>query len=134
MAFPVGHKKIGGRVKNVPNKRTASFLEILERENFCPATALIHIYRESMKNYDNLRAVGLIGSNQILGVPSEADRYLKTALDAAKDIASYSFPKLKAIEQSKPSPTDGMTQAEKLAVMKHYVAALEHEVGIQKGS
>lgn len=129
MALPIGHKKYGGRVKGVPNKRTLAFIEILSRENFCPATALIEIHREARAGYNNCIDSSVdLNSDRVSGAADKADRYLKIALDAAKDLASYSFPKLKAVEQEKKSLTDGMSVQEKIDAMKQYVSILEMEV------
>lgn len=135
MTFQVGRKKTGGMQKGTIKQRTLKFNEIMEKHNFCAATALIEIYTEAKKVYDNYGTIyqALEEAREAKGMdirPTEdkADKYLKIALDAAKDLAGYSFPKLKAVEQSKPSITEGMTPEQKLEVMKQYVAALETQV------
>lgn len=137
--FQVGHKLAKGRPKGSINKRSQNFYDVLERENFCPASALIEIYREAKKTYDNYATIydAIVEAKDAKGldaspVEDKADKYLKIALDAAKDLASYSFPKLKAIEQQKNNPLEGMTPDQKLEAMRHAVSVLELEVKIGK--
>lgn len=135
MPFQPGHKLSKGKPKGSIHKRTQNFLDVLERENFCAATALIEIYREAKKTYDNYAIIyeALEDARKLKGetiAPTEdkADKYLKIAIDAAKDLAGYSFPKLKAIEQQKDNPLKDMSPEQKLEAMKHAVSVLELEV------
>lgn len=139
MAFQPGHKLSKGKPKGAINKRTLSFLETLERENFDPAKALIEIYREARKTYDNYAEIYQAieearDSKGLDAFPTDdkADKYLKIALDAAKDLASYAFPKLKAIEQQKEDPLKDMSPEQKLEAMRHAVQVLELEVKVNR--
>lgn len=141
MAFKPGNKLAGSR-KGVPNRRSVEFTSVLERHNFCPVTAMIEVYQEARKIYDNYGVIyGAICAAKIMrdgemGVPPEdkAHVYLKLAGDMAKDITSYTYPKLKAIEQVKSAnPLDGMNAKEKLAAFKQAVALLESEVKGESG-
>lgn len=139
MAFEPGNKIGRGRPPGAVNRRTAEAIAILERHDFCPVSALVECYRDAKKVYDNY---GLIydaicdakeeqareKGYQAIPPEDKADKYLKIAADIAKDLTSYAFPKLKAIEQTKGSVTAGMTPAEKLEAAKLMVRALEAEV------
>lgn len=139
MKFQNGHKLSKGRPIGSLNKRTAQALAILERENFCPVTALIECYKDAKKVYDNYGVIydAILEAKEeqarekgYVAIPPEdkADKYLKIAADIAKDLTSYAYPKLKAIEQSKGNPTEGMTPQEKLEAARLMVKALEMEV------
>lgn len=137
--FQPGNKLSKGKPKGSLNKRTITFLETLEKEDFNPAAALIEIYREAKKTYDNYgiiyqaieEARDAKGQNSF---PTEdkADKYLKIALDAAKDLASYSYPKLKATEQKQDDPLKDMSPEQKLEAMRHAVSVLELEAKVKK--
>lgn len=129
----------GGRPKGTLNKRTYEFRAILEKRGFCPATALMECYEEARKTYDNYGTIyeaivdARIVQNDkdgscVTPLEDNAHKYLKIAADIAKDIASYSFPKLKAIEQTKPNPFEGMSPAQKLETAREFVKILEIEV------
>lgn len=139
MSFEPGHKLALGRPIGSRNKRTIEFLEVLEENGFCAATALMDCYKEAKKTYDNY---GLIydaiseardDKNHETGqfaAPTEdhAHKYLKIAADIAKELASYSYPKLKAIEQRRVNGTEGMSIEEKLEAARLMVQVLEREV------
>lgn len=115
MALPVGHKKYGGRVKGTLNKRTEDFKRVLERHNFCAATALLDIYKRALNMSEALGA-------------SDEGKHLKIAGDMVKEIASYSFPKLKAIEQVKNSPLDGMSPEQKLEALESLKEVIKSQI------
>jgi hypothetical protein len=79
----------GGRPRGARNKRTIEFMEVLEKRDFCPATALIECFLEAKKNYESCQDP----------LDEVAHRYLRIAADIAKDLTSYAYPKLKSIEQ-----------------------------------
>lgn len=94
-----------GRPKGLPNKRTLQFNEVLEKHNFCAASALIEIYQEARKIYDGygkiyeaIRQAKSDGAGYDVPLEDKADKYLKIALDSASEIASYAYAKRKAIE------------------------------------
>lgn len=133
--FQPGHKLSKGRKPGTVTVRRFRFEEIMAKNNFCPATALMEIYAEAKKVYDNYGTIyaALEQAREAKGMdirPTEdkSDKYLKIALDAAKDLAGYAYPKLKAIEQTPNRVTDGMTPEQKLEAMKQYVAALEAQI------
>lgn len=109
MGFPKGHKGFGQSRKGIPNRRTTDFLSVLEARGFCAATAMIDIYEEAKSTYENYAIIheAIKGArdqaNHETGqfaAPTEdkAHQYLKIAADMAKELASYSYPKRKAIE------------------------------------
>lgn len=112
---------------------------MLEAEGFDPAKALIEIYREARKVYDNYGIIydAICDAHEerarekgLVNIPPEdkAEKYLKIAMDAAKDLAGYAYPKLKAIERPNPGLLDGMTPAQTLEAMKQAVQVLELQV------
>jgi hypothetical protein len=136
MAFTPGHKLSKGRPKGTVNKRTMEFRSVLEANNFCPVTAMIECYQEAKRLFDNYGTIyeaiceaRLIENDKNGSYPTplvdEGHKYLKIAGDMAKDIASYTYPKLKSIEQSKPDPLEGMTTQQRLEAMKQAVKLLE---------
>lgn len=140
MAFQPGNKLAKGRPKGSRSKRTLAFIEVLEDHGFCPVTAMIECYREAKKTYDNYgtiydaisRARSINNSNTgdySAPLTDEAHKYLKIAGDMAKDIASYTYPKLKSIEQSKPSPLEGLTQTDQIKFLKQALNLLEQQAG-----
>lgn len=129
-----------GRPKGAIGKRSQHFLEVLEKHNFCAATAMVECYREARKTYDNY---GLIydaicdarEAKEGFVAPTEdnAHKYLKIAADLAKELGSYSYPKLKAVEQTHETPTEGMTPEQKLEAMKQAVLMLELQLKQKNG-
>lgn len=128
-----------GKPPGAINKRSRAFLDVLEKHNFCPATALMDCYKEAKRTYDNYNIIhqAIIEANEIrkqmsgdIAAPTEdnAHKYLKIAADIAKDLASYSYPKLKAIEQQKNAQLEGMTAEQQLEAMKHAVQMLELKI------
>lgn len=137
MPFEKGHSlsKGKGRPKGSISSRSIDFAQTLERHNFNPAEALIEIYKEARKTYDNyatiyeaLENARIDEGKQISPSEDKADKYLKIALDAAKDLAGYAYPKLKAIEQVKTGALDNMTPEQRLEAMKLAVKMLEDQV------
>lgn len=135
MPFKPGHKFSPGRVKGSHNKKTWEARETLARLNFDPIAALHECYSEAKKIYDSYGKIyeAISKAREASGNPypleDKAAHYLKIAMDAAKELASYTLPKLKAIEHIKSGPLDGMTAEQKLEAMKHAVKALEAQVG-----
>jgi hypothetical protein len=100
------HKKIG-RPKGAVGKRTTEFLSVLEKNNFNVAQALVDCYQKAIKTYDNYGVIydaicDAKAEKEGWSAPVEdhAHKYLKIAVDVAKDLASYSYPKLKAMEMA----------------------------------
>lgn len=128
-----------GRPPGSPNRRTIEFMRVLEAEGFDPAKALIECYKEARKIYDNYGTIydAICDAREVANdkdgsyaAPPEdkADKYLKIAADIAKDLASYAYPKLKAIEQQRVNPVQSMTPTEKLEAAKMMVRILEQEL------
>lgn len=105
MPFEKGHSLSKGRPKGTKNKRTVEFEEVLKRHNFCPASALIECYRKAMADYEYYAE--LLRNNRISPMEDNSHKNLRIAADLAKELSSFSYPKLKSIEQSKPSVLDG---------------------------
>ena len=145
MKFEVGHKKLGGKQVGTLNKRTAEAIAILEKNNFCPISALIECYQEARKIYDNYGVIydAICDAREeqarqkgYTNVPPEdkADKYLRIAADTAKDLASYAFPKLKAVEQHKTNPTEGMSLEQKRDAARIMLQVLEEQIKNEPGS
>lgn len=105
MPFKPGHKHAIGRPKGSMNKNNLQFREVLEKHNFCPATAMIEIFNEAKKVYQSYAVIyeAIVAAKSAdQGYPAvledKADKYLKIAGDMAKDLASYAYAKRKAIE------------------------------------
>lgn len=129
-----------GRPKGALAYRSYEFLRALHDNDFDAASELITIYREAKKTYDNYAVIyeALEDARTEQGqnpIPTEdkADKYLKIALDAVKEIASYTYPKLKSIEHQAPSPLDGMTNQQKLDAMREAMKVLEKNIELQPG-
>jgi hypothetical protein len=122
MPFKVGNP---GKPKGTIHKRTLEFRAVLEAAGFCPATALLETYKIALAQFaDDLEK---LESGRISPMESSAAQYLKIACDVSKELASYSYPKLKAIEQQKPDPLIDMTPVQKLEAMRQAVKMLEAE-------
>lgn len=105
MAFQKGkpRAKGAGRKPGIPNKRTQQFEEVLAKHNFCAASAMIEIYTEAKKIYASYAEIysAISEAREVKGlIPLEekSDKYLKIAGDMACEIASYAYPKRKAVE------------------------------------
>lgn len=121
--FQVGNP---GKPKGAIGKRSRGAFAILEAHGFCPITAMIEVYRESRKVYDNYAVIydaicdaRIIKNDQNGSYPTppedKAHTYLKIAGDMARDIASYTYPRLKSIEHG-PRDFDDLTLEEQLEV------------------
>lgn len=106
-----------GRRPGAVNRKTKHFQEVIEARGFDVAEALMDIYNESIKFFEESRTDPICGPQA-----------LKIVLDVTKEIASYSLPKLKSIEMPKDNLLADMTREEKLQVMKQAVAQLEAEL------
>lgn len=69
-------------------------------------------------------------TGRISPMESNAAKYLKIAAENAAQLAGYAYPKLKAIEQIKANPTDGMSIVQKLQAAKMMVQILEKEAEV----
>lgn len=140
MGFKPGHSLSKGRPAGARGKRTYEALAILEKNNFDPIQTLIDCCKEAKKTYDNYATIydAICEAKEASGNPfpveDKADRYLKIAVDAAKEIASYAYPKLKSIEHQKDNPLKDMTPEQRLEAMKHAVNLLEGQIKARDGS
>lgn len=107
-----------GRPKGCRNKRTREFNATLEENNFNPAQALIDIHADARLQFKMSLEDG---SPAAVG-------YLKIASDTAKEIAHYTYPKLKAVELPKNNELEAMSPAERLEAMKKAVKFLEDQM------
>lgn len=115
MAAAKGNKYSSGRPKGSLGKKTIGFQETLKAHGYNVAEALLDIYTKAIQIFNEGRDEDRLGG-------------LKIAGDMAKEIASYTMPKPKAIEIVTSNPLDNMSPAEKLEAMRQAVAMLEHEV------
>jgi len=120
------HLNRNGRPPGARNKRTMEFIEYLEGKGFNPAEALLDVYKIAMERF--AEELMLLENNRRSPMESHAVQYLKIAGDKAAEIASYAFPKLKAIEYKRSNDYDGLTLMEKLEASKQLVILLEDEV------
>jgi hypothetical protein len=132
-------KKFGGRVKGTLNQRSMDFMQTLAANNFDPAKAQIECYREAWKVYEGYAEIyqaiwdKRLSQNEKSPPPEDkADKYLRIAFDAAKDLSGYAYPKLKSIERSPESPLANMSPEQKLEAMKQAVAVLELQIKEKK--
>lgn len=134
MPFKKGRKKTGGKQVGHVNKITRDFRESLERNGFDPTMAMMDIYAKSMFVYDNYAKVyeAICKGREMNGLyptTDNAHQYLRIAADMVKDIAGYTFPKLKAIEHTNKGLISGMTEDQKLQMAKQAVRVLEAKSG-----
>ncbi len=115
MPFQPGNKIAKGRPIGSLNRRTSELIAKLEEGGFDPAGELIDCYQEARAAYKKLDLEEGLG-------------YLKIASDIAKDLASFCYPKIKAVEQIKGNILEGMSTQEKLEAMKQAVAMMESQV------
>lgn len=125
-----------GRPPGSLNKRSRIFIERIENEHgFDVAQELVWVFTEAKKTYqnygtiyDNINDARIEKGENFFPTEDKADKYLKIALDAAREIASYCIPKLKSIEHIKNEALEGMTAEQKLEALRHATALLEAEV------
>lgn len=84
-------KRLGGRAKGTPNKKTALIEEIFAGQQFSPAEGLAYCFKEAVKLY-KLRM-----KNKATFRAGEA---LALAAKVANDGAQYVYPKRKAVEHT----------------------------------
>lgn len=119
-----GTPKTGGRKKGVPNrnteKRSTYLIATLEKNDFSPAAELIKTYRDARQMFENY---------DISGLEKDDHRhlYLKIALDAVKELASYSYPKFKSVEVKQIDPLEHMSVPEKIEALKKALSFLTDE-------
>ncbi len=101
-------------------------MAVLEAAGFDPAQALIDLHKIAMARMTE--EMDKEDTGRISPMESKVPQYMKIACDSAKDLASYAYPKLKAIEQTKVNPTQGMTSLQKLEAAKAMVQILQQEV------
>lgn len=85
-------KRRPGRPPGAQNKRSLEFKDIMERHKFCPVVAMIEVFNEAKRQYERF---GLAEEGQQHDI---AHKYLRICGDMSAEIASYSFPKRRAIE------------------------------------
>lgn len=126
MAFKPGHQLSKGRPAGSLNRRSIEFRAVLEAAGFCPATAMMDTYKTALTKFAEECAKE--DNGRISPMESHAAKYLKIASDNAADLASYTYPKLKAIEQKKSDPLSDMTPEQKLEALKEAVKVLQAQV------
>lgn len=110
MAFKKGE---GGRPKGAKNRRTKEFMDVLEAQEFCPASALIACYHKAIKVYDSYGVIydAIVDAREKAGevypLEDNGHKYLKIAADIAEKLSSYAYPKLKSIDQNIDAASQG---------------------------
>jgi hypothetical protein len=123
MPFQIGNKLGPGRAKGAVNKRTVEFQAVLEKNNFNVAESLLWCFNEAKKQYIDYR--DRFQDGRISPMEDNAPKYLKIASDMAKDLASYTFPKLKSVEHMKDNPWVNFTDDQKIEMAKKYIENME---------
>jgi hypothetical protein len=96
------NKGQGGRPKGALNKSTMEFKAAIIKSKHPPAQALIDCYNNAMAEYAHYST--LLRENRISGMEDNGWRYLKIAADMAEKIASYLYPKRKAVDMVIQAP------------------------------
>lgn len=104
-------RKTGGRAKGTPNKRSQVFAEVLDAEEFCPALAMVKIYRKAWNDY----------------LATKDSESLKIALQAAVGMAPYKFPKLSALKVSGRVDFTDASDEELIKEVKSALAIVENK-------
>lgn len=107
-----------GRPAGSINKRNAEFKNTLEKHNFNPAEALLELYQNARQGWE-------------YGNREEKPIYLKIAADLARDMCTYTYPKLKSMEVKKENALENMSAQERLEAMKQAVAMLEAQMKVE---
>lgn len=100
-------------------------MQTLEAAGFNPAQALIDLHKIAMTRMTEEMEKEDAGT--ISPMESKVPQFMKIACDAAKELANYAYPKLKAIEQQRVNPTQDMTADQKLEAAKMMVHVLEQQ-------
>lgn len=135
MAFEPGHKLAKGRPSGSLNRRSQAFFQAVEEEQFDAAREMIDVCLTAKSMYKNYALIyealeqARIEKGEI-SFPTEdrAHEYLKIALTAAKDIASYCYPKPRFPDQKNNQYLEGMTPEQKLDALKQAQNVLELEI------
>jgi hypothetical protein len=123
-----------GRPKGSLNKSTLDFKEKLEAHGFDVAATLIFCCNEAMTTYSALKeeAKGCDERREALSIIGTAATYLKVASDTARDMAHFSYPRLKSIEFERVNPLSDMSPEMKLEMMKQAVIKGEQDLKTAK--
>lgn len=131
MPFKPNHKLSVGRPKGSINRRSYEVKAILDEAGHCPTMKLVHLARVAEARFE--AETELVNSGRYSPMESNAHAYLKMAIDANKELCAFINPKLKAIEQVKTNPLEGMSSQEKLEAMRQGVKFLEAELKGKSG-
>lgn len=101
MAAPKGHPRYGGRAKGTLNRDTRKAVEIIEREKCDPIEFLCWVVNANIE--------------KLKDAPD-----LEQRITAAKELASYVYPKRKAVEHSVSDET-----IEKVLTYEEYLSSLK---------
>lgn len=123
-----------GRPKGSLNKETLQFLEAMELHDFDVAKALIWCFNEAKTTYITLKeeAKSSEQRSEFISLHGTAATYLKVSSDVARDMAHFSYPRLKSIEFARVDPLADMSPEMKLEMMKQAVIKGEHDLKIAK--
>lgn len=103
MAAHKGHKKLGGRTKGTPNKKTELLLDKCNELDVDPFEILLLFAKGDWK------ALGYDGAQKVINVTKNGDEILGDVISpeirsrCAKEACEYIHPKRKAVELSNDS-------------------------------
>ncbi len=121
-----------GRPKGSPNKRSLEVKQILAEAGHNPIERLMYLSRVAEARFE--AETEAVNTGRFSPMECNAHAYLKMAIDANKELASFITPKLKAIEQITTNPTADMSPEQRLDAMKQAVKFLEAQVKGERGS
>lgn len=130
MGFKSGREKTGGRPAGGRNKRTEEFYFAMEKAKFNVPQAYLWAYKQAKRDY--MEYGDRFDQNRISPMEDNRPKLLSIMVGILKDIASYIYPKVKAIEIVNVNLLEGMTPEQRLEAMKTAVTKLE--LDIQNGS
>lgn len=135
MPFEPGHKLAKGRPAGSLNARSTAFYEAVRQEQFDAAREMIEacltakdVYKNYARIYEALEDARKEKGEISFPTEDRCHEYLKIALTAAKDIATFCYPKPKFPDQGPQQYLEDMTPEQKIEALKNAVSLLEAQV------
>ena len=100
-----------------------SFWQTINEKGFNPAQELINNYKIAMESF--IHEQEQMANHTLSPMEGKAHVYLKMAQDAASQLASYAYPKLKSMELSQSNQLNDMTKEQKIEMLKSALEQLE---------